>query len=214
MIPVVAIVGKPGAGKTVLIEKLIGEFKSRGYRVAAVKHSHKAIEADSPGKDTWRFTRAGSDASVISSVSGTAFFRNEQRELELPEVMAALGEGYDIAIVEGFKQSKAPKIEVLENGQAAMSLGEQYEQARASRQESSAGTPRYSRDDVKEIADLIQKEIIEKSPPGMEIMVNGKPVFMKPFVKNIIGSSILAMISSLKTVGIIRNVRIIMRNKT
>ncbi|MBN1374562.1 MAG: molybdopterin-guanine dinucleotide biosynthesis protein MobB, partial [Dehalococcoidia bacterium] len=34
MIPALAIVGKSGSGKTVIIEKLIAELKARGYRVA------------------------------------------------------------------------------------------------------------------------------------------------------------------------------------
>ena len=56
MVPVIAIVGKSGAGKTVVMEKLIAEFKARGYRVATIKHAHQAVELDEPGKDTWRFS--------------------------------------------------------------------------------------------------------------------------------------------------------------
>lgn len=37
---------------------------------------------------------------------------------------------------------------------------------------------------------------------------------MKPFVKDIFSSAILAMLGSLKNTGIIRNVTIFIRNKT
>ncbi len=40
MPPIVSIVGRSKSGKTTLIEKLIVELKSRGYRVATVKHTH------------------------------------------------------------------------------------------------------------------------------------------------------------------------------
>ena len=39
MVPVIAIVGKSGTGKTVIMEQLIKEFKARGYRVGAIKHA-------------------------------------------------------------------------------------------------------------------------------------------------------------------------------
>ncbi|OGO19675.1 MAG: molybdopterin-guanine dinucleotide biosynthesis protein B, partial [Chloroflexi bacterium RBG_16_50_9] len=66
-IPVVAFAGKSGVGKTTLLEKVVRELKIRGLRVAVIKHSHHDIEIDQPGKDSWRFARAGSDVVAISS---------------------------------------------------------------------------------------------------------------------------------------------------
>jgi hypothetical protein len=63
------------------------------------------------------------------------------------------------------------------------------------------------------IADFIEKEIVDKMASDMAITINGKPVFLKPFVKDIIASSILAMLNTLKNVGIIRNVIILIRNR-
>ena len=37
--PVVSIVGKSKSGKTTVIERLVQELKSRGYRVATIKHA-------------------------------------------------------------------------------------------------------------------------------------------------------------------------------
>jgi len=36
--PIVSIVGKSGAGKTTVLEKLVRELKKRGYRIGTVKH--------------------------------------------------------------------------------------------------------------------------------------------------------------------------------
>ncbi|MBI4412783.1 MAG: molybdopterin-guanine dinucleotide biosynthesis protein MobB, partial [candidate division NC10 bacterium] len=38
MLPVIAIVGRTGAGKTALLERLIPALTARGYRVGTVKH--------------------------------------------------------------------------------------------------------------------------------------------------------------------------------
>jgi len=112
MLPIVAIVGKSQSGKTMLVEQLIREFKKRGYRIAALKHSHCGIEIDHPGKDSWKFTQAGSDAVCISSPDKLAFIKNLNRELKVEEITPILGSEFDLVIAEGFKKSEIRKIEV------------------------------------------------------------------------------------------------------
>jgi len=112
MSPIVAIVGKSQSGKTMLVEQLIPELKKRGYRIAALKHSHCGIEIDHPGKDSWKFTQAGSDAVCISSPDKLAFIRNLNCELKVEEITPILGSEFDLVLAEGFKKSKIRKIEV------------------------------------------------------------------------------------------------------
>ena len=111
-LPLVSIVGKSQSGKTLLMEQLIAEFKKRGYKVAAVKHSHGEMEIDHPGKDSWKFSQAGSDAVCISSPDKLAFIKNLDRELSIEEIMPIIGPGFDLVLAEGFKKSRIPKIEV------------------------------------------------------------------------------------------------------
>ena len=211
--PVIAIVGKSGSGKTVLIEKLIAELKSRGYRVATIKHTHQTVDMDLPGKDTWRFSQAGSDAAVIASPSLITVFKNISGETGLEEAVRALGQGYDIILAEGFKSSKAPKIEVHDGDGAPPLFKENELCAIVSDEKLDFNIPRFKRDDIVGISDFIEKEIIDKMPPDIAVAVNGKPIPMMPFVKDIIASSIIAMLSTLKKVDIIRNVVILIRNK-
>ena len=111
--PIVSIVGRSESGKTMLVEQLIAEFKSRGYKIAALKHSHcGVIEVDQPGKDTWKFARAGSDAVCISSPRKLAFIKKSDHDLRIDEVLPIIGPEFDLVLVEGFKKSKLPKIEV------------------------------------------------------------------------------------------------------
>jgi molybdopterin-guanine dinucleotide biosynthesis protein B len=111
-LPIVSIVGKSQSGKTVLMEQLITEFKRRGYKVAALKHSRGGLEIDRPGKDSWRYAKAGSDAVLISSPDKLAFIRNLDHDLGIEEILPIIGPEFDLLLVEGFKKSKMPKIEV------------------------------------------------------------------------------------------------------
>jgi molybdopterin molybdotransferase len=111
--PIASIVGRSESGKTLLMEQLIVEFKRRGYKIAALKHSHcGAIEVDQPGKDTWKFAQAGSDAVCISSPRKLAFIKMSDHDLLIDEVLPIIGPEFDLVLVEGFKKSKLPKIEV------------------------------------------------------------------------------------------------------
>jgi molybdopterin molybdotransferase len=111
--PIVSIVGRSESGKTILVEQLIAEFKRRGYKIAALKHSHcGVIEVDQPGKDTWKFAQAGSDAVCISSPRKLALIKKSDHDLRIDEVLPIIGPEFDLVLVEGFKKSKLPKIEV------------------------------------------------------------------------------------------------------
>ena len=66
-IPVLCFVGRSNTGKTTLIEKLIPLLKSRGIRVATIKHHNHDFEIDQEGKDTYRHKKAGAHLSMIVS---------------------------------------------------------------------------------------------------------------------------------------------------
>ena len=215
MVPVIAIVGKSGAGKTVIMEKLITEFKARGYRVGAVKHAHQTVELDAPGKDTWRFSQAGCDAVAVSSPSRITIFNNLDHEPLLEETVLLLGENYDIILAEGFKTARAPKIEVCPSGKPGdMICSESELRAVISDGRLSVKIPLFGRGDISKIADFIENDIMATMPDDMSVTVNGKNLPLKRFVKDIIASSILAMIGTLKTVGIIRTASIYIRRST
>lgn len=106
-IPIVAFAAYSGTGKTTLIEKLIRELKKHGLRLALLKHDGHHFEIDHEGKDSWRFTKAGADITMISSPKQTAYI--EQGELPLERLLGMIHD-VDLILVEGYKNEDLPQI--------------------------------------------------------------------------------------------------------
>ncbi len=109
---VISVVGRSNSGKTTLLEKLIVELKKRGYTVAAVKHSGSDFQLDHPGKDSWRLSEAGSDAVLLASPHKLAYLQRASHPPSCEEVIDFLGNRFDFILIEGFKESSIPRIEV------------------------------------------------------------------------------------------------------
>ncbi len=213
MIPVVAVVGKSKSGKTFVLEKLIAELKRRGYRVASIKHAHNTVDLDTPGKDTWRLTKAGSDATAICSPSIMTIFKPMSDDPSLKEAVAQLGNDYDIILSEGFKSGRYSKIEVIGNQDEDSILCNPSElMAVISDKEVELPVPIFKKTDIDKVADFIIQNVIDKASPDITVIVNEKQIFMKPFVKDIIASSILAMLGTLRNTGVLKRISIYINN--
>ena len=111
---VVGFAGYSGSGKTTLVEQLIPALKKRGLRVSVVKHAHHRFDIDHPGKDTFRHREAGAFEVVVASTNRLALIREFEQPAEptVHQLIAELDAGVDWVLVEGFKHSALPKIEV------------------------------------------------------------------------------------------------------
>ena len=111
--PAVAFVGRHNSGKTTLLEKVITELVGRGVDVGTVKHhGHPGFEIDYPGKDSYRHRAAGASDTVIVSTGKMARVKTLTRDLECDEIVEAMPD-HDLVIVEGFRASGLPVIEVM-----------------------------------------------------------------------------------------------------
>lgn len=108
----IAIVGNSGAGKTTLLERLIPALKEKGYRVGAVKHDAHRFDIDHPGKDSHRLTAAGADTMMITSAAKLAMVKRHAASPPIEELLGRYFEDVDLVLVEGFRGSSLPKIEV------------------------------------------------------------------------------------------------------
>jgi molybdopterin-guanine dinucleotide biosynthesis protein MobB len=162
--PIVSIVGKSQSGKTVLMEQLIAEFKRRGYKIAALKHSRGGMEVDHPGKDSWRYAQAGSDAVLISSSDKLAFIKSLDHDLGIEEILPIIGPEFDLVLVEGFKKSKIPKIEVHRKGLGDDLLCSPEKLAAIVTDESlDIDVPQLPWGDTVAVADFIEKNFVLKA---------------------------------------------------
>lgn len=154
-IPVVVFVGTSGTGKTTFLEKLIRELKKRNIRIGTAKHDVHGFEIDQPGKDTWRHAQAGADAVVISSPTKVALVRNVEQEMSLDQVTELLI-NVDIILVEGYKRSTKPKIEIhrMAHSRELLSAPEELI-AVVSDTTWNIGVPSFDLEDASGVADML-----------------------------------------------------------
>ena len=110
------IVGWKNSGKTFIAQKLIAYFTTQKFNVASIKHAHHNFDIDKPGTDSFLHRQSGSQQIIISSSKRWAKITelNKSKEKTLYELIEDLNKP-DIVIVEGFKNEKHSKIEIINN---------------------------------------------------------------------------------------------------
>ena len=159
-IPIYSVVAFSGTGKTTLLEKLIHELKTRGQRVAVIKHDAHEFEIDREGKDSWRLSRAGSDVTAI--VSETKAVIIENRNVPLETLIGKITD-VDIILTEGYKHGPWPKIAVCRKATGKplpIPPGECF--AIVSDTGEYPGIPLFGLDDAGLIADLLISDTMRK----------------------------------------------------
>ncbi|MBI2287704.1 MAG: molybdopterin-guanine dinucleotide biosynthesis protein B [Chloroflexi bacterium] len=158
---VVSVVGNSGSGKTTLIEKLIRELKSMGYRVATIKHTPHGMTFDQPGKDSWRYMQAGSDATIISSRAKMVLIKSIGPNTTLGEIARVFGDDYDIILAEGFKRDNTPKIAVHRKETGTLPENIEGIIAVATDEPLATKTRQFSLNDARGLAELLREDFIE-----------------------------------------------------
>ncbi len=160
-IPVITVIAKSGSGKTTILEQLIAAIKARGYKLATIKHhSHSGFDIDKPGKDSWRFARAGSDHVIIAAPDKIASYRTLERELTLDEILDTI-QGVDLILVEGFKRAGKPTIEIIRAEIGTELIAEdELLVAVVSDTPLELNVPQFAHKDIQALADFVEKNFI------------------------------------------------------
>lgn len=109
----VAIVGKKNCGKTTLVVALVHELVRRGHRVMTIKHGSHPFEFDTQGRDTWRHMHeGGAERVVMETPQSRVLLAQAVPPMGPRELAEAYLRDAHFVVVEGFKQSDLPKVEV------------------------------------------------------------------------------------------------------
>lgn len=157
MAAVIAVSGVKNSGKTTLIEKLLPALKARGVKTAVLKHDGHSFAADREGTDTCRFLAAGAMGAAI--FDGEKFQAVKFAAITEQDLIALYPEA-DLILLEGFKWTDYPKIELVRRGisESSVSKPETLLALVTDTNCSVPGVPIFGFEDVDALANLLQKE--------------------------------------------------------
>ncbi len=149
------------SGKTTLIEKVVRVLKSRGLRVAVIKHASAGFDIDTPGKDSWRFQQAGADAVLLVGPDRMALLKKPDKEPSLAELDQTVADA-DVIIHEGFKKEAKNKIEVFRygvSGEQPLCKNDRSYLALVSDTPFDVSIPRFDLNDAHGVAEFIMSKL-------------------------------------------------------
>jgi cyclic pyranopterin phosphate synthase len=162
MVPMFSIVARSsGTGKTTVMEKLILELTQRGWKVGAVKNASREMHLDHPGKDSWRFEQAGAQAIAIITEDKAALICHTAQRWSPQDVAPLLG-AVDLLIIEGYKEAKIPKVEVVrkEKGEEVVTAREDLVAVVTDVADLDVAVPVFSLEETAKLADFVEEKFI------------------------------------------------------
>jgi len=153
---------------------------------------------------------------AISSAQKIAIIRMVDHDHTLAELQRFIGLDCDIILAEGFKQDKAPKIEVhrKEFGPDLLCSKEEL-LAIATDEKLKVDVPQYGLEDAPGLVDFIEKRFFDKEKEDtVTLFVNEEMIPVNPFVRSIITKTMVGMISALKKVSQATSIDISIRRKS
>ncbi len=110
--------------KSELVRRLVVELTGRGLRVSTIKRVSDAVDLERAGSGTWKHRAAGAEEVMIASASRFALLREMPEDTQEPDVGSLLARmaPVDIVLLDGFRRSAYPKVEVVPAGQEQVLL--------------------------------------------------------------------------------------------
>jgi molybdopterin-guanine dinucleotide biosynthesis protein B len=187
---IIGFYGKANIGKTTLIVKIIEKLVKERYKVATIKNTDKNIKIDIEGKDTWKHKYAGAKLVALLSLSETDIMINKRMNITNIVNIISACEQFDIVLVEGARNLNIPKIKIGD-------------------EENKENTIMQYQNNFEEVMKIIKKEIEKnKKKHDISISINGKNVVLSEFPKEIIKNTLLGMLTSLKGIDQINEVKV------
>ncbi len=159
-IPLLGFAAASGTGKTTLLTQLIPLLNAKNLRVGVIKHSHHDFEIDHEGKDSFRLRHAGGTPMVLVSKYRRVIIEEFTNQIEptLNDQISLFNPSEtDLILVEGFRNSPVPKIELhrADLNKPLLYLNDSHIIAIASDAELNTNLPQLDLNQPAEIADFI-----------------------------------------------------------
>jgi molybdopterin-guanine dinucleotide biosynthesis protein B len=213
MPPVISVVGRAKSGKTTVLEKIIAELNVRGYSVATIKHTTHTVDVDRPGKDTWRHLHAGSKTTSIISANNIVLIKPVKDNTTPDDIIRLYGEDFDIILIEGFKQSAYPKIEVHRKSIGPALINMHNVIAYATDEPLETSLIQFALNDGTGIVDFIEKNYLKNSPDYTSIYINNKLVPSSKISDTPLKSLVTTAINTIKESATIEKLTIFVRRR-
>jgi molybdopterin-guanine dinucleotide biosynthesis protein B len=106
--------------KSELVRRLVVELTGRGLRVSTIKRVSDAVDLERAGSGTWKHRAAGAEEVMVASATRFALLREMPQDTHEPDVCGQLARmaPVDIVLLDGFRRSGYPKVEVVPSGQS------------------------------------------------------------------------------------------------
>ncbi|QJA05671.1 molybdopterin-guanine dinucleotide biosynthesis protein B [Thermosulfurimonas marina] len=203
MPPVITLVGPHAVGKTTVGEALVRILTFRGLSVGVLKSTKEASgETDRPGTDTTRYRAAGAQKVALWGREILVSYQEAPEREAFFEVLFRHYSDCDLVLAEGFKGlSFLPKIEVArkEISEKLLELPGTIAVVADFRPETRL--PVFEFEEKEALADFISERLGRGLEPQVELLVDGRPVGLKRFVREALAGTLLGFLSSLRGVS-------------
>lgn len=158
---VIAISGVKNSGKTTLIEKLIPLLKGKDLKIATIKHDGHDFQPDVEGTDSYRHARAGAYGTGIFSNNRWMVIK-EEKDIDVKSLIQEFPEA-DLVILEGFKFSDYPKVEIVRGGNSKTPVSKEETVLCyvSDLSKFNKDIPQFNLNEVKDLADFLYEYVIK-----------------------------------------------------
>lgn len=201
VVPVIGVVGLEGSGRTAIIKSLIKEFSHRGIKVGLIEQLPREQETkpSQPG-----IIASGAGSVIVSGAKGLTVHVPAD-ELMQPEIVADnYLPGMDLALVKSSEKLNIPSIDVFRKKLGKAPIIRKRKNLITVTGDKPAGSKKYphvKETDIVALADIIEKRALRETERErlVELKVNGRRVPMLSFVEDMISSTVIGLVASLKS---------------
>jgi molybdopterin-guanine dinucleotide biosynthesis protein MobB len=193
--PVIAIVGDAGGGKTLLCEQVVRALTDGGQRVGYVKHAPHGFETGRPDSDSERVRAAGADPVVVLGRDGVLQLSVGSGEPvdQLSQLLTGLRG--DVVLLEGFSASPWPKVRISVEDDAPRQVAEPVllDLTRP------AGD-RFSDASVRAVIAVLTEERARHGSDRATLRADGREVPLRGFAQTVVASTLRGLTAPLRGV--------------